>query len=47
MLDDGVSPFDKDIDNLGREAVKFAKTPAGSGWRNLIHYAQIIKAKKF
>lgn len=47
LIDDGISPFDTNIDNLDREAVKFAKTPAGSGWRNLIHYAQIIKSKKF
>jgi lysosomal acid lipase/cholesteryl ester hydrolase len=39
LIDDGISPFDVNIDNLDREAVKFAKTPAGSGWRNLIHYA--------
>jgi hypothetical protein len=46
-IDEGVSPFDKEIDNLDRMADKFSKTPAGSGWRNLIHYAQIIKSKKF
>lgn len=26
---------------------KWAHTPAGSGWRNLVHYAQIIKSKDF
>jgi hypothetical protein len=39
LIDDGISPFDKEVDNDDREADKFAHTPAGSGWRNLIHYA--------
>lgn len=39
--------FDKDVDNQARLPVKMAHFPEGSGWRNLIHYAQIIKSQKF
>ena len=46
-LDEGFFDFKGDIDNKDRVAVKVAHGPAGSGWRNLIHYAQIIKSKTF
>ena len=35
------------MDNLDRMADKAAHTPVGTGWRNLIHYAPIIKSKNF
>jgi hypothetical protein len=44
-MDEGY--FDKDVDNEARLPVKMAHFPEGSGWRNLIHYAQIIKSQKF
>lgn len=39
--------FDPSVDNLDRLPVKEAHSPAGSGWKNLIHYAQIIKSQQF
>lgn len=39
--------FTPGVDNEERLPVKMAHSPAGAGWRNLIHYAQIIKNKKF
>lgn len=46
-MDEGFFDFHEDIDNKDRVADKAAHGPAGSGWRNLIHYAQIIKSKNF
>ena len=46
-LDDGFFDFDGKIDNAERWGDRESHSPNGSGWRNLIHYAQIIKDKKF
>lgn len=46
-MNEGFFEFDKKIDNMSRIGAKSAHSPSGSGWRNLIHYAQIIKSKKF
>lgn len=46
-FDEGYFDYDKRVDNQARLAVKLAHTPAGSGWRNVLHYAQIIVADKF
>ena len=46
-MDEGFWDLKDDIDNKDRYAVKAAHGPAGSGWRTLIHYAQIIKDKSF
>lgn len=46
-LDEGIWDMDATVDNTGREYVKFANTPAGAGWKNVIHYAQIIKSSRF
>lgn len=46
-LESFASDYNKDIDNTARLPDHAAHSPAGSGWRNLIHYAQIIKHKKF
>ena len=46
-MDEGFWDWKDEIDNKEREADKAAHGPAGSGWRNLVHYAQIIKAKNF
>lgn len=45
--DQGFIDWSDEIDNTDREGDKFAHSPAGSGWRNLVHYAQVIKAKQF
>lgn len=46
LIQDGYFSFrDQEIDNLDREAEIFAHTPAGSGYRNLVHYAQITASK--
>lgn len=46
-MNEGFAPWHKDIDNNSRAGDKFAHDPSGAGWRNLIHYAQIIKSKQF
>ena len=46
-LDEGFYDWDEKIDNAERYAVKMTHSPAGSGWRSLVHYAQIINSKKF
>jgi hypothetical protein len=40
-------PWNVDIDNQIRYADVYAHSPAGSGWRNLIHYGQIINSSRF
>lgn len=44
---EGFFDFNDDIDNVDRVADKQSKSPEGSGWRNLIHYGQIIDSKRF
>lgn len=44
-MNEGFFDFNNEIDNASRVADKFAHSPSGSGWRNLVHYGQIIKAK--
>jgi len=46
-MGDGFFDWHGEIDNASRFGDLFAHSPSGSGWRNLIHYAQIIKDKKF
>ena len=46
-LDDGFYDWNDSIDNKERFGDKAAHSPSGAGWRNLIHYAQIIKSKNF
>jgi len=36
--------IDPSVDNIERLPVKESHSPAGAGWKNIIHYAQIIKA---
>lgn len=47
LMNDGFWDFHDDIDNSARWADKVAHSPAGSGWRNLAHYALIIREKAF
>ena len=47
MADEGFFDWNEDIINKERYATSMAHGPAGTGWRNLIHYAQIIKYKNF
>lgn len=44
---EGMSPFDSAVDNLDRLDVYDSHNPCGAGWRNMVHYAQIIKSKSF
>ena len=44
-MKDGVA--DETIHSIERMPVESMHTPAGAGYRNAIHYAQIIKNKKF
>lgn len=46
-LGEGFFDFDGKIDNAARWADKLAHNPAGAGWRNIAHYAQIISNKRF
>jgi hypothetical protein len=46
-LQEGFFDWDGKIDNASRVADKQAHSPSGSGWRNLVHYGQVIKAKQF
>lgn len=45
-LQESIKLNDK-IDNLSREPDEAAHKPSGAGYRNLIHYAQIINSKTF
>lgn len=47
LINEGFVDWNGDVDNLDRMADKTAHAPAGSGWRNLAHYGQIVKAKRF
>jgi len=47
LLNDGFFDKNDKIDNSARWSDKVAHSPAGSGWRNLAHYAQIIANKEF
>jgi hypothetical protein len=38
---------DESIHNVDRLPVESMHTPVGAGYRDDIHYAQIIKSKKF
>ena len=44
-MKDGVA--DATIHSIERMPVENMHTPAGAGYRNAVHYAQIIKNKKF
>ena len=44
---EGFFDFVGEIDEVTRIADKAAHGPAGSGWRCLVHYGQIIAAKQF
>jgi len=46
-LEEGFFDWNNEIDNASRYPDKETHGPSGSGWRNLIHYGQIIKAKQF
>ena len=46
-VDEGIWDYDASVDNTQREFVKLANCPAGAGWKNLIHYAQIARSKRF
>ena len=46
-LQEGFFDFNSEIDNPLRVPDKVAHDPAGAGWRNIIHFGQIIKSKKF
>ena len=45
VMKDGVA--DESIHSIERMPVEMMHTPVGAGYRNAIHYAQIIKSKKF
>lgn len=47
LVEEGFFDLGEDIDNLDREAEIYAHTGVGSGWRNLVHYAQIFASGKF
>ena len=47
LADEGFADWNEEIINKDRYAVSMAHGPAGTGWRNLAHYAQILKDKKF
>lgn len=47
LLQEGFWDYDDEIDNSQRIISKKAHSPQGTGWRNLIHYAQIIASKEF
>ena len=46
-MNDGFYDWDGKIDNASRFGDKASHSPNGAGWRNLVHYGQIIKNKKF
>ena len=46
-LEEGFFDWNNEIDNSERFPDKESHNPSGSGWRNLVHYGQIIKAKQF
>lgn len=47
MLAAGTFNWNEVIDNGKRYADKLAHQPAGAGWKNLIHYGQIIQSGRF
>jgi lysosomal acid lipase/cholesteryl ester hydrolase len=47
LMVDGFFDWHSDIDNQKRIGDVMSHTPSGAGWRNIIHYAQIIDSKKF
>ena len=47
MLQSGTFDWSQIIDNGNRYADKLAHQPAGAGWKNLVHYGQIIEAGRF
>lgn len=47
FFQEGFFDWEDDIDNSSRVADKNAHAPQGAGWRNLVHYAQIIASKQF
>ena len=47
VINEGFWDWDDEIDNAERYPDSVAYQPCGSGWRNLVHYAQIIKSKRF
>lgn len=44
---ENIRSFDKEVDNAAREGDRLGHSPAGSGWRNLDHFSQIINSKQF
>jgi hypothetical protein len=46
-LAEGFFIWNSEIDNALRYADIETHNPSGSGWRNIVHYGQIIKAKQF
>jgi hypothetical protein len=44
---EGFYDFDDKIDNVDRIADMQSKDPYGAGWRNLVHYGQIISKQRF
>lgn len=46
-MEEGFFDWNNDIDNASRYPDYETHNPSGSGWRNFIHYGQIIKAQQF
>lgn len=46
-IEQGIAGMNNTLDNEARYADKAAHDPSGTGWRCLIHYAQIINGHKF
>lgn len=44
---ENIRSFHKEVDNAAREGDRLGHSPAGSGWRNLDHFSQIINSKQF
>ena len=38
--------FDDSINSVGRYAIAAAHLPAGAGWRNVMHYGQLMVTEK-
>lgn len=47
LLSSGTFNWNDIIDNGARHAEKLAHYPEGTGWKNLVHYAQIINSGRF